>query len=292
MAIALTLGETLESLSGMGLWGDRVLWGLIFATPFVLGGLWWSGVLRPGGLGKGRSEKTHSAGVWLACAAILWCFTLFVTMAAMSLPESMVGAAGSMRSKALVMLCTYGAGVTAGLVILAALGGGKKPADLWLKPVDAGRGLLAFVIVLPLIATTMLAATWVAQQVNGKSPDVIAHASLAEILAGLRGGDPWAYVYGAMAVIGAPLLEEITYRGLLQTGLLRLTARPWMSVFIASVIFTAMHASVTEPHGLAVLMVLSLGMGAAYERTGSLMVPITMHVLFNAGNVALALAIA
>ncbi len=292
MLLALTLGESLVPLSGLGLWGDRVLWGLVIAAPFVMGGLWWGGVLKPGGLGKGRSEKAHSAGIWLACAAILWCFALFLTMAAMGLPESILGPDGSLRRQSTLMLATYVGGVLAGLVILIALGSGKKAPDLMPRPADTGKGVLALVIVLPMVALTMVAASWVAQQVGGRPPDVLAHDTLRVLVTGLREGELWAWVLAAMAVLGAPLLEEIIYRALLQTGLVRLTARPWLSVLIASAVFTLVHVSSVQPHALAVLLVLSLGMGAAYERTGSLMVPITMHVLFNAGNIALAMAVA
>ena len=59
---------------------------------------------------------------------------------------------------------------------------------------------------------------------------------------------------------------------------------------IASVIFALAHLTVVPPHGLAALFVLSLGFGWAYEKTGSLWAPFTMHALFNAGNLILATA--
>jgi membrane protease YdiL (CAAX protease family) len=59
-------------------------------------------------------------------------------------------------------------------------------------------------------------------------------------------------------------------------------------VLITSGGLAVMHASVAEPHAVVSLMVLSRGLGWAYERTGRLGAPVVMHMLFNAGNLALA----
>ena len=53
-------------------------------------------------------------------------------------------------------------------------------------------------------------------------------------------------------------------------------------------VFALMHYDVVPGHALAALFVLSLGFGWIYEKTGRLEAAVTMHVLFNAANVALA----
>lgn len=102
----------------------------------------------------------------------------------------------------------------------------------------------------------------------------------------------------AMAVVLAPLLEELVFRGLIQTFLTRLLTGPaeaeltpglrtqgrWQSILITSLLFAAIHG---EPAFLPPLFVLSVGLGVAYERTGNLWVPIIIHSLFNSGQVAL-----
>ena len=42
-------------------------------------------------------------------------------------------------------------------------------------------------------------------------------------------------------------------------------------------------------HALPPLFTLSIGIGIAFERTRGLATPITMHVLFNAANIAVAI---
>jgi membrane protease YdiL (CAAX protease family) len=44
-------------------------------------------------------------------------------------------------------------------------------------------------------------------------------------------------------------------------------------------------------YAVAVVTVLSICMGVAFERTRDLSTPIVMHILFNAGNVAMALLV-
>ena len=49
-----------------------------------------------------------------------------------------------------------------------------------------------------------------------------------------------------------------------------------------------MHLTIVEPYALVVLFVLSVGLGWAYEKSGRLTAPVTMHLLFNVANLALA----
>lgn len=91
------------------------------------------------------------------------------------------------------------------------------------------------------------------------------------------------------AVCIAPIVEEIIFRGMLQTALLgqrRATATwRWATIFVASVVFTSIHIQ-TGPGGinwehLPPLILLSCTLGYLYERTGSLWPSIALHALFN-----------
>src|SRR5688572_2657081 len=53
--------------------------------------------------------------------------------------------------------------------------------------------------------------------------------------------------------------------------------RLWLAIAITSLVFAGIHPGWTVP----VIFVLSLGLGYAYERTGNLWVPLTIHLLFN-----------
>lgn len=57
----------------------------------------------------------------------------------------------------------------------------------------------------------------------------------------------------------------------------RLALARWMAILIASVVFAAVHPAWTIPP----ILVLSVCLGFAYERTGNLWVPVTLHALFN-----------
>ncbi len=81
------------------------------------------------------------------------------------------------------------------------------------------------------------------------------------------------------AVVIAPIAEEFFFRGLLQTLLLRLVHRRWLSIVLASLAFGAVHFQ--QPHAMAALTVLALLIGYSYERTGSLVPPILIHAVFN-----------
>ena len=110
------------------------------------------------------------------------------------------------------------------------------------------------------------------------------------------------------AVVIAPLWEELFFRGHFQTALassFRLfrarqpitpadDAEPtwprWAAITVASLFFASVHdAGPGSRWMLPPLFLLSVCLGYAYERTGSLWVPILVHAAFNALSVSLVL---
>lgn len=81
------------------------------------------------------------------------------------------------------------------------------------------------------------------------------------------------------AIVLAPLAEELFFRGLVQTFLVRVVGNRWLAIALASVAFGIVHFQ--QPHAVPALAVLALLLGYAYERTGSLLPPILIHALFN-----------
>jgi membrane protease YdiL (CAAX protease family) len=90
-----------------------------------------------------------------------------------------------------------------------------------------------------------------------------------------------------LAVVIAPLVEEMLFRGLIQTTLRSYFGRPWLAVMITSALFASVHANATH---WPALFALAMGLGYSYEKSGSLFRPIFMHALFNATTIAAALA--
>jgi len=134
-----------------------------------------------------------------------------------------------------------------------------------------------------------------------------------------------ALIVGACII--APLFEEFLFRGHLQTilrrmlfrmGAPRTASRPtpgdivsadstvlpgnvlsyappqpgpkgwhtWGAIVLTSVIFASVHPAWSQP----IIFVLAICLGYAYERTGNLWVPITIHAVFNTISTALFLS--
>jgi hypothetical protein len=87
------------------------------------------------------------------------------------------------------------------------------------------------------------------------------------------------------AAIITPIFEELIFRGLLQSYLRDIGYGPWRAVFIASIIFSVLHPLMHLP----ALLVLSIAMGYAYEKSGSLLRSIFIHFFFNSASIVFAL---
>jgi membrane protease YdiL (CAAX protease family) len=134
-----------------------------------------------------------------------------------------------------------------------------------------------------------------------------------------------AIILGACVV--APLFEELVFRGHLQTLLRRMFAGPlrpddldvpmanrlegaeaeklippkgiesasragpnsghtWAAILVTSIAFASVHPSWSQP----IIFALSVCLGYAYERTGNLWVPVTIHAVFNTISTAIFLS--
>lgn len=84
-----------------------------------------------------------------------------------------------------------------------------------------------------------------------------------------------------MALAVAPVAEEIIFRGFLYPAAKRYIG-PFAALVITSFLFAVLHGHVPSVPALAMLAVC---LTLAYEKTGSLIVPMAMHALFNAVSV-------
>ena len=95
---------------------------------------------------------------------------------------------------------------------------------------------------------------------------------------------PWMRAYFfLLAVVLAPLFEEILFRGILLPALAKRFGAT-ASVVAVSVLFAGIHGHVPS---LVPLFVLSAALCLAYIRTGSLATNIAMHAVFNGVTVTL-----
>ena len=89
----------------------------------------------------------------------------------------------------------------------------------------------------------------------------------------------------AFAVAVAPVFEEFFFRGFAYPALKQRWGC-WPALATVSAAFALVHLHIPS---IGPLFTLALGLGLAYEWTGSLLTPIIMHALFNTVNVALLL---
>ncbi len=86
-----------------------------------------------------------------------------------------------------------------------------------------------------------------------------------------------------MAIVTAPITEELIFRGFLYGVIKRNTDR-WFAAVFTAVIFSVVHMHTGSAPQLCML---GLGLAIAYEHSGCLLVPIFMHMMFNAWNIGM-----
>ena len=179
----------------------------------------------------------------------------------------------------------------------------SAPADL----LGAIANLLA---VWPLVLATIAATVFVGRYIWGQDYQMQKHQEL-QLLAEYPQLPLQIAVVVAAAVI-APILEELLFRGLVQTFVRSLLetrthtgantdirgqigassySRPhravWLAIAVSSALFALMHAN--QEHWPA-LFILGAGLGYSYEKSGSLFRPIFMHAFFNIAMIAMAVS--
>ena len=161
-----------------------------------------------------------------------------------------------------------------------------------MRPAAAGAGALGLVLAAPLILAGSQAASIVQRLASGAAPPELGHDTLRAIVASRS--DPWAWVVIAAVTVGAPIFEEIAYRGALQGAFRSLDIRPWPTILLTSAFFLIMHLGAIPsdalPSAMTGLAILSVSLGVLRERTGGLLAPMVAHSLFNVANLALAWA--
>lgn len=247
----------------------------------VFGRLLWAGRLSEKYLRLGPTRELHQP-VWVyffVVAVVLLYSTVKLTVTGEQPPAIVLG----------TELIPY---ALVGLMIGRARSIDAGFRKIGLVPRWPGRdtcwGLIGGVIGLGLAGAVGMAVNFVSTKL-GQPIDPVGHEALqtlrdefsVELLVALT----------ISAVILAPLVEELVFRGALQTSLLRLFGeRRWPALLIASAVFSIIHYSVVPWQGLIPLFVLGLVFGYVYERTGSLLTPILAHAGFNAANIAIALS--
>lgn len=90
------------------------------------------------------------------------------------------------------------------------------------------------------------------------------------------------YVVAIMAVLSAPIVEEVVYRGILYSGFQKHVGKI-ASIIVVTVLFTLVHVPqyFENPSKILVLTALSLGLTLLRAYTGSLLPSVILHTLIN-----------
>jgi membrane protease YdiL (CAAX protease family) len=155
-------------------------------------------------------------------------------------------------------------GFLAGVAALLAARGHRLSDALRIRPVPAGAYVPAFKLGIALLLANVAATVLLgppAQDVEF----VISADSLVERVALVIG-----------VALGAPIIEEALFRGLLQ-GALETRMRPWFAISIAGSAFAALHG----PEGALFFFFWSLPVGWVTWRLGSIGPAVVVHAINN-----------
>jgi uncharacterized protein len=137
--------------------------------------------------------------------------------------------------------------------------------DVW---VGAGVGLIAqyaiiWIVYLPLQLLTDISSSDITEPAREMTD---------------RADDPLGVILLVVIVgLGAPIVEEIFYRGLLQRSLVRRIGQP-LGVGVAALVFAASHL---QPLQFPALLMFGIVLGVLAERYGRLGPAIAAHTVFN-----------
>lgn len=247
-------------------------------------------------LGRGRGQASTlqldpalNLGPGLATAALItFSYFLFQAISAAWLPFSngtgpippgssewnllnLAECAAKLAATAMIVLSFAVSGTTTA--------GSKTPA----QTSGAWVVLIAFLASLPICYSQAAVGDWIWKFVHAgaRAPD-------HQVLLGFTQNE-WG-VWGRLmlvfvAVVIAPVTEELYFRGLLLGGFMQLTRMPWLSVALSAVAFGAAHA--VQPQVVAPIVTLGLILGYVRLRMNSLTLCILIHALFNARTMGL-----
>ncbi len=137
---------------------------------------------------------------------------------------------------------------------------------------NIGYAIIAYIAFIPVLVAINYATHYVTQLIGYDAPtqDVVkmfmAEKEMPILLLGFFA-----------ASIVAPVAEEIIFRGFAYSALKKTMGVFW-SIVLTSLIFSVLHAHVV---GIVPIFALGVLLAYLYERTGSLIAPITVHMIHN-----------
>ena len=147
--------------------------------------------------------------------------------------------------------------------------------------------LIGFVVFAPLALTTAAILHALFSRIGVEPTEIIGHDTLR--LLSQEGLTSSALIVIICVTIGAGIIEEVFYRGLILPTFVAvfMSKTPWIAIIVTSILFAFMHLEVVPYSSLGGLFVLSLGLCWARVKSGGVLAPIAIHVVFNTMNIAI-----
>ncbi len=213
------------------------------------------------------------------------------TAALLSIVQKVLGSPAGWRGPFMdnLVLCV-GSLVTIAVILLIARltfarglrGFGLRPRTI---PRDLGWAFVTLFAVWPIVGAAIVVTIGIGKALLGPQFELPRHVGLKIITE--SPALPLQVLIVFLAVVIAPVVEEMLFRGMIQTTLRSYVGRPWPAIIITAVMFASVHDNATH---WPALFALAVGLGYSYEKSGSLFRPIFMHALFNGVTIAAALA--
>ena len=181
----------------------------------------------------------------------------------------------------LSVLCLWIPFVVALVVVSRRWGQGRFGTDFkvrlgWIDMAGLPIGIASQLLLVPLIY-------WPLQRIwpDAFSSDEIEQRA-RELWDKAHGG--WIVVLVLVVALGAPIIEELVYRGLILQAL-QSRLNDWLALIISAAWFALIHLQPVELPGL---FAFALVLGICFQRTGRLGMAVMAHIGFNAAGLLLA----
>lgn len=276
---------------------------ILIAAPVVLAWIALKGCLKADALDRGPSRT-----VGLILPDILVGFGLMVVGGSLGQMLLQQGIFGPLPEEEQVVSTT----VIGGKVLLAQAAGQLPPVLYFLgramwhrrglrrvgviprKPMrDLCWGVVGLFAAVPLVMGSIMMVQVVSALLGHEAP-VIGHDMLNMLIESDSALGSALIIISAVLI--APVLEEVIFRGLMQSVLVEWFGQSmrWGVVLVTATVFALVHVGSVPPAAMAQvifgLLVFGVILGWLYERTGSLWPSIIVHIGFNALNVIVALS--
>ena len=136
--------------------------------------------------------------------------------------------------------------------------------------------MMTYFLVFPLMFGMMLIAEFITSQIPVTGPFFGEYYNYFNKLMEQMTSDPATLIL--LAVVMAPLFEEIVFRGIIMKGLTNKGVKPVTAIIISAVVFGLVHGN---PWQFVGAVLLGCVLGLVYHKTKSLLLPILLHAFNN-----------